>query len=179
MLDGKTRSVIQRASRLNSPGHEVELIQAALFDSMTIGQNVAFPLRRHTRMPDEEIRARAQDLLAQALRNEEVVFAPAEMVDREVASFLPKDQQVKLRRVDEARTKGVSGRYELGFLHRNGTRRTLLVSGGPRLQGTEFGGTLANTDVAPLTLWGAELQFGTPGIATTQSGQRGQAGFAL
>ncbi len=70
-------------------------------------------------------------------------YAPAEMVDREVASFLPKDQQVKLRRVDEERTKGVSGRYELVFLHKNGTRRTLLVSGGPRLQGAEFGGTLA------------------------------------
>jgi diguanylate cyclase (GGDEF)-like protein/PAS domain S-box-containing protein len=70
-------------------------------------------------------------------------YTPAEMVDREVASFLPKDQQAKLRRVDEERTKGVSGRYELGFLHKNGTRRTVLVSGGPRLQGAEFGGTLA------------------------------------
>lgn len=29
--------------------------QAALFDSMTIGQNVAFPLRQHTRMSDREI----------------------------------------------------------------------------------------------------------------------------
>lgn len=70
-------------------------------------------------------------------------YTPSEMIDREVASFLPKDQQAKLRRVDEERTKGVSGRYELVFLHKNGTRRTLLVSGGPRLQGAEFGGTLA------------------------------------
>lgn len=29
--------------------------QAALFDSMTIGQNVAFPLRQHTKMTDREI----------------------------------------------------------------------------------------------------------------------------
>jgi phospholipid/cholesterol/gamma-HCH transport system ATP-binding protein len=29
--------------------------QAALFDSMTVGQNVAFPLRQHTRKGDEEI----------------------------------------------------------------------------------------------------------------------------
>jgi len=70
-------------------------------------------------------------------------YAPSEMIDREVSSFLPKDQQAKLRRVDEERTKGVSGRYELVFLHKNSTRRTVLVSGGPRLQGAAFGGTLA------------------------------------
>ena len=35
---------------------------AALFDSISVGENVAFPLRRHTRKPDAEIRARAQDL---------------------------------------------------------------------------------------------------------------------
>jgi phospholipid/cholesterol/gamma-HCH transport system ATP-binding protein len=37
---------------------------AALFDSITVGENVAFPLRRHTRMSDEEIRARAAAGLA-------------------------------------------------------------------------------------------------------------------
>ncbi len=70
-------------------------------------------------------------------------YAPGDLVDQEVASFLPKDQHAKLRRVDEERTKGVSGRYELAFLHKDGSRRTFLVSGGPRVQGAEFGGTLA------------------------------------
>ena len=37
---------------------------AALFDSLTVGENVAFPLRRHTRLPEPEVRARAQDKLA-------------------------------------------------------------------------------------------------------------------
>jgi len=37
---------------------------SALFDSMTVGENVAFPLREHTRMRDKEIRARVKDLLA-------------------------------------------------------------------------------------------------------------------
>jgi phospholipid/cholesterol/gamma-HCH transport system ATP-binding protein len=36
---------------------------AALFDSMTVGENVAFPLRRHTRLADEEIRDRARQKL--------------------------------------------------------------------------------------------------------------------
>jgi len=31
---------------------------AALFDSISVGENVAFPMRRHTRLPDREIRER-------------------------------------------------------------------------------------------------------------------------
>jgi phospholipid/cholesterol/gamma-HCH transport system ATP-binding protein len=37
---------------------------AALFDSISVGENVAFPLRRHTKLPDAEIRNRAQQKLA-------------------------------------------------------------------------------------------------------------------
>ncbi|MEA2465460.1 MAG: phospholipid/cholesterol/gamma-HCH transport system ATP-binding protein, partial [Acidobacteriota bacterium] len=37
---------------------------SALFDSMTVGENVAFPMRRHTDWPDEKIRAQAQQKLA-------------------------------------------------------------------------------------------------------------------
>jgi phospholipid/cholesterol/gamma-HCH transport system ATP-binding protein len=38
---------------------------AALFDSLSVGENVAFPLRRHTRLPDGEIQARVHQKLAQ------------------------------------------------------------------------------------------------------------------
>ena len=37
---------------------------AALFDSMTVGDNVGFPLRRHTQLSDERIRVRAREKLA-------------------------------------------------------------------------------------------------------------------
>jgi phospholipid/cholesterol/gamma-HCH transport system ATP-binding protein len=37
---------------------------AALFDSMSVGENVAFPLRRHTDLPEREILARAREKLA-------------------------------------------------------------------------------------------------------------------
>ena len=37
---------------------------AALFDSMTVGDNVAFPMRRHTKWSDDEIRSRASQKLA-------------------------------------------------------------------------------------------------------------------
>ncbi|MDD5712995.1 MAG: ABC transporter ATP-binding protein [Smithellaceae bacterium] len=38
--------------------------EAALFDSMTVGENVAFPLREHTKMKEDEIR----DTVAERLR---------------------------------------------------------------------------------------------------------------
>jgi phospholipid/cholesterol/gamma-HCH transport system ATP-binding protein len=37
---------------------------AALFDSISVGENAAFPLRRHTNLSDGEIRARAREKLA-------------------------------------------------------------------------------------------------------------------
>jgi phospholipid/cholesterol/gamma-HCH transport system ATP-binding protein len=38
---------------------------AALFDSITVGENVAFPLRRHTDLKEREIRDRAREKLEQ------------------------------------------------------------------------------------------------------------------
>lgn len=37
---------------------------SALFDSMTVGENVAFPLREHTDLPPERIRARVAEVLS-------------------------------------------------------------------------------------------------------------------
>jgi phospholipid/cholesterol/gamma-HCH transport system ATP-binding protein len=37
---------------------------SALFDSLTVGENVAFPLREHTKLSDEEIAKRVRDTLA-------------------------------------------------------------------------------------------------------------------
>jgi phospholipid/cholesterol/gamma-HCH transport system ATP-binding protein len=37
--------------------------EAALFDSMTVGENIAFPLREHTRMKEREIRETVADRL--------------------------------------------------------------------------------------------------------------------
>ena len=37
---------------------------AALFDSMTVGENVAFPLREHTHLRDPEVRSRVREQLA-------------------------------------------------------------------------------------------------------------------
>lgn len=54
--------------------------QAALFDSMTIAQNVAFPLRQHTHRPLEEIRQIVVSRLAEVGLSENVLGRkPAEL----------------------------------------------------------------------------------------------------
>jgi phospholipid/cholesterol/gamma-HCH transport system ATP-binding protein len=50
---------------------------AALFDSISVGENVAFPLRRHTDLPDEAIRARALEALGQVGLEREYETMPA------------------------------------------------------------------------------------------------------
>jgi phospholipid/cholesterol/gamma-HCH transport system ATP-binding protein len=52
---------------------------AALFDSITVGENVAFPLRRHTDWSDERIRARVRELLAQVWLEQEYDKMPSEL----------------------------------------------------------------------------------------------------
>lgn len=53
--------------------------QAALFDSISVGENVAFPLRRHTKLSDAEIRSRAAQLLAQVRLEREFDAMPADL----------------------------------------------------------------------------------------------------
>jgi phospholipid/cholesterol/gamma-HCH transport system ATP-binding protein len=50
---------------------------AALFDSISVGENVAFPMRRHTKLADAEIRSRAQEKLASVGLGQEYGKMPA------------------------------------------------------------------------------------------------------
>ena len=52
---------------------------AALFDSISVGENVAFPLRRHTRLNDAEIRSRAAQKLAAVGLERDYHKMPAEL----------------------------------------------------------------------------------------------------
>ncbi len=53
--------------------------EGALFDSMTVGENVAFPLREHTKLSEREIRARVEAKLAQVGLLEDIDKMPAEL----------------------------------------------------------------------------------------------------
>jgi phospholipid/cholesterol/gamma-HCH transport system ATP-binding protein len=53
--------------------------QAALYDSLTVQDNVAFPLRRHTKMAPKERRQRVHDLLADVGMDGDLDKMPAEI----------------------------------------------------------------------------------------------------
>ncbi|HZI79237.1 MAG TPA: ATP-binding cassette domain-containing protein, partial [Vicinamibacterales bacterium] len=52
---------------------------AALFDSMSVGENVAFPMRRHTDWSDADIRGRAARKLADVGLEQEFDKMPADL----------------------------------------------------------------------------------------------------
>ena len=52
---------------------------AALFDSISVGENVAFPLRRHTDKSDKEIRERAQSILEKLGLGKEYNSMPSDL----------------------------------------------------------------------------------------------------
>jgi phospholipid/cholesterol/gamma-HCH transport system ATP-binding protein len=52
---------------------------AALFDSISVGENVAFPMRRHTRMSEAEIRERVRQKLASVGLEEDYDKMPGDL----------------------------------------------------------------------------------------------------
>lgn len=52
---------------------------AALFDSISVGENVAFPLRRHTRLGEAEVRGQAEEKLTAVGLGREYDRMPAEL----------------------------------------------------------------------------------------------------
>jgi phospholipid/cholesterol/gamma-HCH transport system ATP-binding protein len=52
---------------------------AALFDSIPVGANVEFPMRRHTKLADHQIRARARQLLARVGLERDYDTMPADL----------------------------------------------------------------------------------------------------
>jgi phospholipid/cholesterol/gamma-HCH transport system ATP-binding protein len=52
---------------------------AALFDSISVGANVEFPMRRHLPLPDPQIRSRARELLSQVGLERDYDKMPADL----------------------------------------------------------------------------------------------------
>ena len=80
MVDGRDITKLDRRALSDVRKHMGFLFQnAALFDSMTVGDNVAFPLRRHTDLPEREIRERAKQKLADVGLEHEYDKMPADL----------------------------------------------------------------------------------------------------
>jgi phospholipid/cholesterol/gamma-HCH transport system ATP-binding protein len=65
IVDGENVSVMSRQELAVFRQRMGMVFQnAALFDSMTVGDNVAFPLREHTKLSEDEIREKVKEKLA-------------------------------------------------------------------------------------------------------------------
>jgi phospholipid/cholesterol/gamma-HCH transport system ATP-binding protein len=53
--------------------------QAALYDSLTVAENVAFPLKRHTKASEDEQKQRARGLLAEVGMDQDLEKLPSEI----------------------------------------------------------------------------------------------------
>ncbi|MBN2147428.1 MAG: GAF domain-containing protein [Anaerolineales bacterium] len=66
-----------------------------------------------------------------------------ELIGKKWHMIVPKDQRSVVARAVRRRKQGVSDRYELQMLRKDGSRIYTLVSGSPRLSGGKFTGTMA------------------------------------
>jgi phospholipid/cholesterol/gamma-HCH transport system ATP-binding protein len=80
MIEGRDIGALSAKDLSEVRKHIGFLFQSgALFDSMTVGENVAFPLRRHTLLSNREIRDRAKQKLAEVGLERAFDRMPAEL----------------------------------------------------------------------------------------------------
>ncbi len=70
-------------------------------------------------------------------------YDPGEMIGMLEADLPPADQRGILEHMAERRLQGICDRYEIDMMRKDGRRRTILVSGGPRPSGEHPRGTMA------------------------------------
>ena len=80
IVDGEDITKLESNELASTRKHMGFLFQsAALFDSISVGENVAFPLRRHTKKSDHEIRSQAQSILEKVGLAKEYNSMPADL----------------------------------------------------------------------------------------------------
>jgi len=80
LVDGRDVTTLRRRELADVRRRMGFLFQnAALFDSITVGENVAFPLRRHTDLDDRKIRESARAKLADVGLDQEYDKMPADL----------------------------------------------------------------------------------------------------
>lgn len=70
-------------------------------------------------------------------------YAPEELVGRPWREVTPSDQNQVVEEANRRRRMGISDRYELEIVRKDGTRRRILVSGSALMEAGEFAGTIA------------------------------------
>jgi phospholipid/cholesterol/gamma-HCH transport system ATP-binding protein len=79
-IDGQEITSLD-VKRLNEVRKRIGFLfqQAALYDSLTVEENVAFPLSRHTAMPDADRKKRARELLGSVGMDQDLEKMPSEI----------------------------------------------------------------------------------------------------
>jgi phospholipid/cholesterol/gamma-HCH transport system ATP-binding protein len=80
LVHGKDVPTLERPALTEVRRHMGFLFQnSALFDSISVGENVAFPLRRHTDWPESKIRSTAEAKLADVGLEDDYAKMPADL----------------------------------------------------------------------------------------------------
>jgi PAS domain S-box-containing protein len=70
-------------------------------------------------------------------------YSSGELLGAHWTKFFPENQHEIIRKADELRAAGRASQYELEFLHKNGGRIKLLVSGSPLFENGRVNGSMA------------------------------------
>ncbi len=85
-------------------------------------------------------------------------YTPEELTGRHWHVVIPPDQRAVVEAADARRAQGISDRYELELLHKDGRRVPVVVSGAPRYEDGQFAGSLAVfTDLSDIRQTEVEL----------------------
>jgi diguanylate cyclase (GGDEF)-like protein/PAS domain S-box-containing protein len=85
-------------------------------------------------------------------------YLPEELIGQHWHVVIPEDQHPIVEAADARRAQGISDRYELELVHKDGSRVPVVVSGAPRYAEGRFAGSLAVfTDVSAIRSTEVEL----------------------
>ena len=70
-------------------------------------------------------------------------YEPNELIGKQWTTFVPKEEQLKVKKANKRRTKNKSDRYEMELIKKNGERIPVLVSGTPYFKDGKYSGLQA------------------------------------
>lgn len=150
--DGERHDLIVAESFISRADGAVEGSIGQIMD-ITRREKTEQELRQLKEFFDEAIRNMTEGLVLSD-ENGKITFAnqaasdmlgyePGELCRFQETDLLPADQYEVIEHMEKRRAQGLSDRYELDFLRKDGTRRTFFVSGGPRYIGGQQKGSMA------------------------------------
>lgn len=166
--EGEKHDLLVAESLFTSPEGSSSGIIGQITD-LTLRKKSEEELRHLKEFTDETIRTMTEGLMV--TDNEGLItfankaaanmlgYEIQELIGRHQKTIIAPDHQDIVDRMEKRRAEGLSDRYELDFIRKDGDRRTFLVSAGPRLGGAVPRGSLAIiTDISERKKMEAEIK---------------------